>query len=105
MAKSSEFKSVAYDTQSAGVHNSTNSHWVVLVVWAGAESAERHIFGHDTLSGPGDLMLSQKLLVDVDVEIFTQPAFISLNPQDLLLIPPRPFLSPPLSSWQVHTVI
>jgi hypothetical protein len=66
--KSSRFKSGEYGGKSGGTQKSANNCWVVLAMWAGTESAEKHIFHH---VGPGDHMLSQKFLVNVSVDPFT----------------------------------
>jgi hypothetical protein len=75
--------------QSKGVQNSANSCWVVLAAWAGAELVDRHSSHQDISFHQGDHMLSQKLLVDVSLDMFTgknQP-FGRVTLQDLLLIP------------------
>ncbi len=71
-AKCCDFKSDKYDGQSAGVQNSAKSSWAVLVVWAGAESAKRHIFHQDMSSRPrGPHGVSKaKHLVGVAVNTF-----------------------------------
>ncbi len=45
-------KSSEFGSRSARVQNSANNCWVVLAVWASAESAKRGIFHQDMSSGP-----------------------------------------------------
>jgi hypothetical protein len=56
-----------------GVQNSANKFKVVLVVWAGAESAEKTYFpsGYIHPLGPEEHMQSQTPYVDIDVDTFS----------------------------------
>ncbi len=70
--KSSEFKSSEYGCQSTRNQNFADSHWVGLVTSAGVESAEMVFSIKICPLDLGEYMLSQKLLVDVGVEIFAR---------------------------------
>jgi hypothetical protein len=100
VAKSCGFKNCKYNSQSAGVRNTANSHCAVLAVWTGAESAERCIFHQDTSFGPRGkyCVLSHKLLVNVVVEIRRRKLTIGgLNPIYIYAVIPLGILPSALS--------
>jgi hypothetical protein len=58
------------------VQNFANSCWVVLAVWAGVESTDRHIFFQDMSSRPRGPQ-SQQLLVGIGIDMFASKNWLS----------------------------